>query len=51
MRTIKIIIGIILIITLTSCTLSAQSRLTIGISKDANSIEFNEFSKHLKTEI
>ncbi|NOR87416.1 MAG: TolC family protein [Bacteroidales bacterium] len=51
MRNIKSILSIIVLLILTSSVLFAQTKLTIGISKDANTNEFNEFSKQLKKEI
>ncbi len=45
------IISLILILMFSATILSAQRTLNIGICKDANSAEFNEFSTQLKKEI
>ena len=42
---------LIILLILISPVLYAQSTITIGISKDANSVEFKEFNKYLKEEI
>jgi len=47
----KLLVFLTILLVSASPVLQAQSTITIGISKDANSIEFNEFNKYLKKEI
>ncbi len=47
----KSLFVVVALFLLTNSILNAQSTITIGISKDANSIEFDEFNKYLKEEI
>ncbi len=47
----KLLFFLIILLVSASPVLQAQSTITIGISKDANSVEFKEFNKYLKEEI
>ena len=47
----KLLFFLIILLMSINPVLHAQSTITIGISKDANSVEFKEFNKYLKEEI